>query len=215
MYKVGYIDDEKTQFKNFSKKIKRYDDELELCWIEGSKSIPDITDNILREKADVLLIDYKMAKTFGFNGAKLVSQINDYIADLSCYILTQVDKNEINDGLVETRNILSKSIFDTEALEPDRIEQLKKILNTIKESAKVFRARMDDKVSEYRALLEEKKRGELKEENVLIKLYQVLSSYGYVEKLPEEMLSSNVQSELKQLIDIGQRIIEKHEGSIK
>ena len=159
-----------------------------------------------------MLIDYKMAKTFGFNGSKLVSQMNDYISDLPCFILTQVDKNEINDGLVETRDILPKTIFDTEGQDPNRIEELKRQLSILKESAKVFRTRMEDKEKEYKVLLIEKENGKLKDESVLCKLYQVLSSYGYVEKLPQGMLGSDVQNKLMDLIQMGQKIIQQHEG---
>ena len=212
MYKIGYIDDEKTQYENIRKKIKRYDDELDLCWVQGSNKIQEIVDEILRNQVDVLLIDYKMARAFGFNGAKLVSQMNDYISDMRCLILTQVDEKEITDGLVEKRDILSKSVFDTEGQDPQLVEKLKNVLNMLKDAAKVFRTRMIEKKAEYVALLNEQEAGKLKDENELKKLYQVLSSYGMVEKLPEGMLGKDVQTNLMNLIEMGQKIIQQYEG---
>lgn len=212
MYKIGYIDDERTQFENICKKISRIDKELELCWIQGSSNIQDIIEEIYKEQIDVLLIDYKMARTFGFNGSRLISQMNDYIFDLPCFILTQVNEKEIDDGLVQKRDILSKTIFDTEAGDEIRTKELTEKLAMLKDAAIVFRARMAEKVEEYKELLQQKTEGKLKNEAQLKQLYKVLSSYGMVEKLPEEFLSSNIQSQLMKLIEMGQKIISQHEG---
>ena len=64
----------------------------------------------------------------------------------------------------------------------------------------------------YRELLEKKKQGKLgvEEEEFLI-LYKVLSSYGMVEKLPDNLLAA-FEKKLDNLLTIGEAIIEKNKN---
>ena len=118
MYKLGCFDDEKGQFENIKNKIRRNNKELELCWIQGSSSIQDIVKEVCQKKVDVLLIDYEMAKVFGFNGSRLASRMNDYISDLSCFLLTQVEITTnstsvptISDTTIAIKAILVRPLF--------------------------------------------------------------------------------------------------------
>ena len=65
----------------------------------------------------------------------------------------------------------------------------------------------------YIELLEKKKQGKLgvEEEEFLI-LYKVLSSYGMVEKLPDNLLASAFEKKLDNLLTIGEAIIEKNKN---
>lgn len=212
MYRIGYIDDDPRQYPNYASKIKRRDAEMELILLEDCKTKQDYVNKIYEEQIDVLLIDYKMAGTYGFNGTTLVNYINDQIRDLECFILTAVDTEQISDGLVAGRNRYSKTIFDTEAGDLGKEKKLKDFLNIIKESADVFRTRREQKIQEYRNLLDKKKGGTLGvEEEEFVRLYQVLSSYGMVEKLPESMMKSDFEQRLNKLLGVGNAIIEKYE----
>ena len=64
----------------------------------------------------------------------------------------------------------------------------------------------------YQVLYEKRKHGELslKEEEEYLRLYKVLSSYGMIEKLPEEVLTVNFEEKLDRLLEIGDAILEKH-----
>lgn len=211
MYKVGYIDDEPTQYENFSRKLKRRCGELELVLLEDCKTKAEFLDKIYEKQIDVLLIDYKMAGAFGFNGTTLINYINDHIRDLECFILTAVDKEQITDGLVAERNRFPKTIFDTEAEDAQKIEELTGFINALKDSASVYRTRREQKVERYTELLEKKKKGTLGvEEEEFLELYKVLSSYGMVEKLPENMLSSKFEETLDKLLSIGDKIIKNY-----
>lgn len=212
MYKVGYIDDEPTQYENFSRKLKRRCDELELVLLEDCKTKAEFLDKIYEKQIDVLLIDYKMASAFGFNGTTLINYINDHIRDLECFILTAVDKEQITDGLVAERNRFPKTIFDTEAEDAQKIEELAGFINALKDSASVYQTRREQKVERYTELLEKKKKGTLGvEEEEFLELYKVLSSYGMVEKLPENMLNSKFEETLDKLLSIGDKIIKNHQ----
>ena len=211
MYRVGYIDDEPTQFENYKRSLRRRCKELDLVLIDDCESKQDILDKIYEKRIDVLLIDYKMVKNYGFNGTTLINYINDSMRDIQCFIMTAVDTDQITDGLVATRDKYSKNIFDTEAGDRKKEEELSDFIQVLLESAKVFQVRRQQKVERYRELLEKKRRGELgADEEEFLELYKVLSSYGMVEKLPKNMLDSEFEERLQRILELGNTIIAEH-----
>ena len=211
MYRVGYIDDEPTQFENYKRSLQRRCNDLELVLIDDCESKQDILDKIYEKRIDVLLIDYKMVKNYGFNGTTLINYINDSMRDIQCFIMTAVDTDQITDGLVATRDKYSKNIFDTEAGDRKKEEELSDFIQVLLESAKVFQVRRQQKVERYRELLEKKRRGELgADEEEFLELYKVLSSYGMVEKLPKNMLDSKFEERLQRILELGSAIISEH-----
>lgn len=161
MYRIGYIDDEPRQFERFAKKIQRRFKDVELVLLDECSTKEDFVQKIYEKQVEVLLVDYKMAKTFGFNGSTLINYINDQIRDLECFVLTAVDRDSITDGLVAYRNIQSKSIFDTEADDEERVKELIAFIEVLKTSADVFRARRLLKKEEYLKLFQKRKEGKL------------------------------------------------------
>ena len=211
MYRVGYIDDEPTQFENYKRSLQRRCNDLELVLIDDCESKQDILDKIYEKRIDVLLIDYKMVKNYGFNGTTLINYINDSMRDIQCFIMTAVDTDQITDGLVATRDKYSKNIFDTEAGDRKKEEELSDFIQVLLESAKVFQVRRQQKVERYRELLEKKRRGELgADEEEFLELYKVLSSYGMVEKLPKNMLDSEFEERLQRILELGNTMIAEH-----
>ncbi len=211
MYRVGYIDDEPTQFENYRRSLWRRCKELELVLIEDCDSKQDILDKIYEKQIDVLLIDYKMVKNYGFNGTTLINYINDSMRDIQCFIMTAVDTEQITDGLVAKRDKYSKNIFDTEAADQKKEEELNDFIQVLLESAKVFKVRQQQKLERYRELLDKKHRGKLgADEEEFLELYKVLSSYGMVEKLPQNMLNSEFEERLQKILELGSTILAEH-----
>lgn len=212
MYRIGYIDDQPVQFENYKKKLKRRFEDVELVLLDECSTREEFLEKIYEEQIDVLLVDYKMAGTFGFNGSTLINYINDQVRDLECFILTAVERESVDDGLVSNRNIESKTIFDTEGDDEERVEKLNKFIHDLKESAKVFRKRREIKREQYLELHEKKKeqRLSMQEEEEYVRLYKVLSSYGMIEKLPEDVLKSKFEEDLAALLKVGESILEKH-----
>lgn len=211
MYRVGYIDDEPAQFENYRRSLLRRCKELELVLIDECNSKQDILDKIYEKQIDVLLIDYKMVKNFGFNGTTLINYINDSMRDIQCFIMTGVDPEQITDGLVAERDRYPKSIFDTEASDPQKESELNAFIQVLLESAKVFQTRRQQKLERYRELLDKKRQGELgADEEEFLGLYKVLSSYGMVEKLPKNMLDSKFEERLQRILELGSSIIAEH-----
>ena len=211
MYRVGYIDDEPTEFEIYRRSLKRRCKELELVLIDDCESKQDILDKIYEKQIDVLLIDYKMVKNYGFNGTTLINYINDSMRDIQCFIMTAVDTEQISDGLVAKRDKYSKNIFDTEAADQKKEADLRDFIQVLLESAKVFQTRRKQKMERYQELLEKKHQGELgADEEEFLELYKVLSSYGMVEKLPKNMLDSKFEERLQRILELGNAIIAEH-----
>lgn len=212
MYRIGYIDDQPVQFINYQKKLRRRFEDVELVLLDKCSTREEFLEKIYEEQIDVLLVDYKMAGTFGFNGSTLINYINDQMRDLECFILTAVEQESIDDGLVSNRNIASKTIFDTEGDDEERVEKLNKFILDLKDSAKVFQKRRETKKEQYIELFEKKKEQKLsmQEEEEYLRLYKVLSSYGMIEKLPEDVLKSKFEEDLTALLKVGETILEKH-----
>lgn len=212
MYRIGYIDDQPVQFINYQKKLRRRFKDVELVLLDKCSTREEFLEKIYEEQIDVLLVDYKMAGTFGFNGSTLINYINDQMRDLECFILTAVEQESIDDGLVSNRNIASKTIFDTEGDDEARVEKLNRFILDLKDSAKVFQKRREIKKEQYLELFEKKKEQKLsmQEEEEYVRLYKVLSSYGMIEKLPEDVLKSKFEEDLTALLKVGETILEKH-----
>lgn len=212
MYRIGYIDDQPVQFENYQKKLRRRFEDVELILLDECSTREEFLNKIYEEQIDVLLVDYKMAGTFGFNGSTLINYINDQMRDLECFILTAVEQESVDDGLISNRNIESKSIFDTEGDDEERVEKLNKFIQDLKESAKVFQKRRETKREQYLELHEKRKVQKLsmQEEEEYVRLYKVLSSYGMIEKLPEEVLKSKFEEDLAVLLKVGETILDKH-----
>ena len=77
MYRIGYIDDQPVQYNNFRKKIQRRFPDVDLILLDQCTTREEFLKRIYEEKVDVLLIDYKMASSYGFNGSALINYIND------------------------------------------------------------------------------------------------------------------------------------------
>ncbi len=213
MYRIGYIDDQPAQYENYRKKLKRRYHDVELILLAGCNTKEEFLEKIYEERVEVLLVDYKMAGSFGFNGSTLINYINDQMRDLECFILTAVEQDQINDGLVTRRNRYSKTVFDTEGDDPDKLERLAEFVETLRQSADVFKRRSEDKKGKYLLLLEKRKEKKLSlsEEEEYLRLYEVLSSYGMIEKLPEKVLTTDFEEKLDKLLAMGDRIIKKYD----
>ena len=212
MYRIGYIDDEANQYGKFQKKLERRYKDVELVLLDDCKTKAEFVNKIYEKQIEVLLVDYKMAGSFGYNGSTLINYINDQIRDLECFILTAVDQGSIKDGLIAKRNIRSKEIFDTEGDDEQRVKNLNEFVEILKESADVFRTRREQKRIEYLELLEKRKSSglSLQEEQEYLRLYRVLASYGMIEKLPDIVLTTKFDQDLKELLEVGETILKRH-----
>lgn len=208
---VGYIDDDKSQYENYRRKLSR--DGIALVQFRIGKDKADYIDQILSNQVMAVLIDYKMVATIGYYGTSLINYINDEVHDMTCFILTAVESDKIADKLVPDDLIYTKNVFDTEADDPERVARYQEFVRHLRNCAEVFASRQKLKCEEYEALYQKRKSEglTLAEEDDFHRLYRVLSSYGMVEALPEQLLSSGLEERLDQLISQGKEILSRME----
>jgi len=101
---------------------------------------------------------------------------------------------------------IDKSVFNTDGKE--YIE----FIDTIKQAVNVFEKRKKLMEEQYLKLKEKKDSGKISalEEEEVARYYKILSSYGIVEKIPQEMLTTKVEEKIDRLIkEVEEYLIDK------
>lgn len=201
MYKIALIDDSKDQYENYKYRLGKKG--IDLLFMEYKEDYKEIIDWLLDNQIQFVLIDYKLDLQYDFCGSQLMQYINNAIPDLQCVLFTS---NTVDDDLVMDRLKIDKSVFNTDGKE--YIE----FIDTIKQAVNVFEKRKKMIEEQYLKLKEKKDSGRISalEEEELARYYKILSSYGIVEKIPQEMLSTKVEEKIDKLIkEVEEYLIDK------
>ena len=203
MYKVALIDDCKDQYENYRYRLEKKD--IELLFMEYKEDYREIINWLLDNQIQFVLIDYKLDLQYDFCGSQLMQYINNAIPDLQCVLFTS---NTVEDDLVMDRLKIDKSVFNTNGKE--YIE----LIDTIKQAVNVFEKRKKIVEEEYLKLKEKKEKNKITalEEEDLARYYKILSSYGIVEKIPQEMLSTKVEEKIDKLISNVEEYLKNKRG---
>lgn len=96
--------------------------------------------------------------------------------------------------------IKDKSIIELKIDDP----KYKEFIEEIKDGARVFEARKQVSLEEYKNLLNIKNTSGFKnavEEERFIFLYKILVSYGFIDEIPSELMKPTVEKKLDILLD--------------
>lgn len=142
---------------------------------------------------------------YDFCGSQLMQYINNAIPDLQCVLFTS---NTVEDDLVMDRLKIDKSVFNTDG------KEYLEFIDIIKQAVHVFEKRKKIVEEEYLRLKDKKEKNKITalEEEELAKYYKILSSYGIVEKIPQEMLSTTVEKKIDKLINEVEEYLENKRG---
>ena len=195
-YRIGFVDDFEDMIEKYIKKFRRSD--IEVIYADDCLTFEDIFEWILDNKINYLLVDYKLQQKYDFSGSELIRYINNKLPDLHCIIFSSV--NDINDDLVMKNAIKDKSIIELKIDDP----KYKEFIEEIKDGARVFEARKQVSLEEYKNLLNIKNTSGFKnavEEERFIFLYKILVSYGFIDEIPSELMKPTVEKKLDILLD--------------
>lgn len=192
MYIVGFIDDDKDAYEDYRERLKRKD--IELLYPDYYTEMMDIVNWVLTSNIKCLMVDYKLKSKFKFFGTELVAFINVELPDLPCLILTNYPEQSINENLV-----ISNLIEDRDRLAADDIDGF---VARIKQAVDVFENRLQKYYKEYNELLKLKKEGNMSamQEERFLNLYKLLRAYGEVDDLPVQLLNSEVNKKIEEII---------------
>ena len=200
MMRIGYLDDEYDILKSAIRSLKKYDIEIvALKNIDDVTNITMLTDAIISDSLECLLVDYDLMKLESkVYGTQIIKDINEILPDFTCFLLTNFTEQGINEKIVQKVFVQDKAIF----AEEDDSQEFRNFVNKIKNSVDCFRKRLEVTKLEYEKLVEKKKERQISasEEDRFIYLYKVLSSYDYVDKMPDILVRNSTQDTLEDML---------------
>ena len=204
MYRIGFIDDDRDSYEDYQVRLERKD--IELLYPDGITEMPEIIEWLLSNGIKCFIIDYKLNNKFKFLGTELIAYINAWVPDLPCLILTNYPEESIRENLV-----IINLIEDRNVLAADDIEEFTR---KIKQAVDVFENRLHKYHISYEELLKAKKNGSISaiEEEQFIDLYKLLRAYGEVDDLPIQLLSSEVNQKIDEILGRVNVLVEEVEN---
>ena len=198
--KIGYLDDEYDILKSAIRSLKKYDIEIVvLSNIDDLTSITMLTDAIISDSLECLLVDYDLMKLESkVYGTQIIKDINESLPDFTCFLLTNYTEQGINEKIVQKVFVQDKAIF----AEEDDSQEFCNFVDRIKNSVECFRKRLEATKLEYEKLVEKKKERQIsaREEDRFIYLYKVLSSDDYVDELPDILVRNSTKDNLEEML---------------
>lgn len=198
--RIGYLDDEYDILKSAMRSLKKYD--IEIVALKDIHDVTNITmliDAILSDSLECLLVDYDLMKLESkVYGTQIIKDINEILPDFTCFLLTNFTEQGINEKIVQKVFVQDKAIF----AEEDDSQAFYIFVKKIENSVECFRKRLEVTKLEYGKLLEKKKEKQISasEEDRFIYLYKVLSSYNYVDKIPDILVRNSTQDTLEDML---------------
>lgn len=212
--KVGIIDDDKskvTQIMTYllygmrdapKQKADKYADvKFQVVEIELSSDMNDITEYIIDEKIDALLIDYNLASyaILSYTGVQLAKYIQEKFMDFPLFILTSYE-----DELYEQEIFDAYQIFDFERYLSEPKERVELHYKLIEQVTK-YRKQMELWKEEIKKLLPEKGKSAEIDSRILeldTKLEKSIDGHSAIPEAVKNSLQSNKLDELIGKIDL-------------
>ena len=127
--RIGYLDDEYDILKSAMRSLKKYDIEIvTLKNINDVTNITMLTDAIISESLECLLVDYDLMKLESkVYGTQIIKDINEILPDFTCFLLTNFTEQGINEKIVQKVFVQDKAIF----AEEDDSQEFRVFINKI------------------------------------------------------------------------------------
>ena len=205
MYKIGFIDEEKTQIQHFYQTFKNDFDVYQFELTQGAEP-----ESLIRETfdkhLDALIIDFRMNGFLGFNGDLIVEKLNEINPFFPKILLTSFPFEALD--FVDDANIVNtKDIWSGDS--PDDLKIFIKKLNRL---IRIYYEKINDTEQELKALEEKRIQSGLEpvEEDRYINLNNFLSKVaGQSQDLPRDFYSHETNAKLDSLIEKTEQMLNK------
>lgn len=206
MYKIGFIDEERTQRNTFYQTFKNdfdiYQFDLDRK-LEEEELIRETFENHL----DALIIDYRMDGYFGFNGDSIVDKLNEINPYFPKILLTSFPFEALD--FVDDANIVNtKDIWSGD----DSAKDLEIFIKKLNRLINIYYEKISDAENELRKLDEKRETTglETNEEEKYIELNKFLSKIvGESKDLPRSFYSQETNAKLDSLIEKTEQVLNK------
>ncbi len=194
LYRVGYLDDEREIMEDYKKRLQRRDIELMIAPL--SCSMAEIKKWIVKENIKCMLVDYQLSIEYDFNGAELISYLNDELPGLPCIILTSYREDSVEEKLV-----ISKCIVDRNIMAGNE-KEFSQFCADLVQATEVYENNIKKYKDKYVNLFEKKKNGTItnEEEEEFFAVFRIMRAYGEVDDLPETLLKPEVSIQIDELL---------------
>ena len=203
MIKVGFIDDENTNYADYAKRLSRR--EIELIQYTQEISSQNIVDWIISENILCLIVDYDLQKKFKGNGTNIIFDINQILPDFPCIMLTNYPEPSKNEKIVSRRLIWDRDRMN--ALD------LSSVVDEIKNEVDVFLQRKQMLFSQYEELLEKRQHDTMSamEEERFLQLHSLFSKYGETDDIPTQLMTADADKKLDSIIEKLSKLVDRKE----
>ncbi|MDD3416277.1 MAG: chemotaxis protein [Lachnospiraceae bacterium] len=194
MYTVGYIDDENDVLSDYIKRLSRRDIEMKIA---PKGNMETIKKWIVEEHIECMMIDYQLGGQYSFVGTELFSYLNDELPGLPCMILTSYTDSSVNENKVVQNCIFDRSKMDKSG------DEFEEFCGVIKQSTEVFKNNLSKYKLKYDMLYLKKVDGSIlpQEEEELLSVFKILRSYGEVDDISSQLLTTKVSSTLDSVLE--------------
>ena len=192
---LGYLDNETTNFEKYRKRLQRR--EIKLLCKNGKPTMQEVVDWLVENEIKCFMVDYKLEPQFSYQGTDLLFYIKSALPDLPCIILTNYKSDSLTDNLVEEFVVFDRHTMDSTG------EDFDKFIDTLKRTLKIFDKRIQKRIEYYEELLSKHNSENITvfENEEFLKNYSLLRSYGVVDEIPSELLTSKVEKSLDSLLE--------------
>jgi hypothetical protein len=205
MYKIGFIDEEKTQIQHFYQTFKNDFDVYQFELTQGAEP-----ESLIREAfdkhLDALIIDFRMNGFFGFNGDLIVEKLNEINPFFPKILLTSFPFEALD--FVDDANIVNtKDIWSGDS--PDDLKIFIKKLNRL---IRIYYEKINDTEQKLKSLEEKRIESSLEpiEEDQYVNLNNFLSKVaGQNKDLPRDFYSQKTSAKLDILIEKTEQMLNK------
>ena len=203
MIKVGFIDDENTNYADYAKRLLRR--EIELIQYTQEISSQNIVDWIISENILCLIVDYDLQKKFKGNGTNIIFDINQILPDFPCIMLTNYPEPSKNEKIVSRRLIWDRDRMSA--------QDLGSVVDEIKNEVDVFLQRKQMLFSQYEELLEKRQHDTMSamEEERFLQLHSLFSKYGETDDIPTQLMTADADKKLDSIIEKLSKLVDRKE----
>lgn len=203
MIKVGFIDDENTNYVDYAKRLSRR--EIELIQYTQEISSQNIVDWIISENILCLIVDYDLQKKFKGNGTNIIFDINQILPDFPCIMLTNYPEPSKNEKIVSRRLIWDRDRMSA--------QDLGSVVDEIKNEVDVFLQRKQMLFSQYEELLEKRQHDTMSamEEERFLQLHSLFSKYGETDDIPTQLMTADADKKLDSIIEKLSKLVDRKE----
>ena len=203
MIKVGFIDDENTNYADYAKRLSRR--EIELIQYTQEISSQNIVDWIISEDILCLIVDYDLQKKFKGNGTNIIFDINQILPDFPCIMLTNYPEPSKNEKIVSRRLIWDRDRMN--ALD------LSSVVDEIKNEVDVFLQRKQMLFSQYEELQDKRQHATMSavEEERFLQLHSLFSKYGETDDIPSQLMTADADRKLDSIIEKLSKLVDRKE----